>query len=290
MSSPAVVGGVVYIGGNDNLYALNAATGAQLWSFNIGGTPLQARTFSSPAVVNGVVYIGSEDAFNIYALNAATGAQLWSFTTGSQVESSPTVVNGVLYVGSNDHNVYALGVYSGPISTLTPTSSPPPSPSPTPSVTNVAATTDSGATVNLLISGNITSTQMSNITIATNPSAATTTISFSVTGESGTTGFSNITIPISALSYGDIPTIYIDGQQASNQGYTLDSNNYYVWYTTQFSTHQISVEFTTPSTSPIVPEFSDQIIGIILVFSTIIVLTAVSALPRPNINGKSLKQ
>jgi len=32
-SSPAVANGVVYVGSiNDNVYALNAATGAKLWS------------------------------------------------------------------------------------------------------------------------------------------------------------------------------------------------------------------------------------------------------------------
>ena len=34
-SSPAVVGGVVYIGSDDgNVYALNAANGAKLWSYH----------------------------------------------------------------------------------------------------------------------------------------------------------------------------------------------------------------------------------------------------------------
>ena len=117
------------------------------------------------------------------------------------------------------------------------------------SATTVSATTDSGATVDLAISGNITSSQMSNVTIATNQSARTTMVSFTVTGQSGTTGFSNITIPISAVPYGTIPTIYIDDQPAQNQGYTQDSNNYYVWYTTSFSTHQVSIVFTTASSS-----------------------------------------
>ena len=93
---------------------------------------------------------------------------------------------------------------------------------------------------------------MSNVTIATNQSATTTTVSFTVTGENGTTGFGNITIPISAVPYGTTPTIYIDGQPAQNQGYTQDTNNYYVWYTTHFSTHQISIVFAgtaSPATS-----------------------------------------
>jgi outer membrane protein assembly factor BamB len=107
-SSPAVVNGVVYIGSFDhNVYALNASTGAKLWSFATGN-----NVDSSPAVVNGVVYVGSGD-YNVYALNATTGAKLWSYTTGGGVASSPAVVNGVVYIGSFDHNVYALNASTG---------------------------------------------------------------------------------------------------------------------------------------------------------------------------------
>ena len=117
-------------------------------------------------------------------------------------------------------------------------------------------TTQSRLLVNLAINGNITSSQMSNVTIATNQEANTTTLSFIVIGESGT-GFGNITIPISEVPYGTAPTIYIDGLLAQTQGYTQDANNYYVWYTTSFSTHQISIVFTTPpSPTPTVPELS----------------------------------
>jgi len=90
---------------------------------------------------------------------------------------------------------------------------------------------------------------MSHIIIATNQSATTTTVSFTVTGESGTTGFSNITIPKSAIAYGTTPQIYINNKPAQNQSYTQDTNNYYVWYTIHFSTQQISIVFTTASPS-----------------------------------------
>ena len=104
----AVANGVAYSGSDDgNLYALNASTGAKLWSFATGGD-----VDSSPAVVNGVVYFGSRDD-NVYAVNASTGAKLWSFATGSAMDSSPAVVNGVVYIGSFDHNVYALNASSG---------------------------------------------------------------------------------------------------------------------------------------------------------------------------------
>ena len=62
-SSPAVANGVVYVDSNDgNVYALNAKTGAKLWSYTTGG-PV---SYSSPVVVNGVVYVGSEDG-KVYA-------------------------------------------------------------------------------------------------------------------------------------------------------------------------------------------------------------------------------
>jgi outer membrane protein assembly factor BamB len=107
-SSPAVVNGVVYVGSSDNnLYALNAGTGAVLWTYTTG-----AAVNSSPAVADGVVYVGSGDN-NVYALNASTGALLWSYATGGAVNSSPALANGVVYVGSNDNNVYALDASTG---------------------------------------------------------------------------------------------------------------------------------------------------------------------------------
>ena len=55
-SSPAVANGVVYVGSVDgNVYALNASTGAKLWSYRNW-----RRRDSSPAVANGVVYVGSD--------------------------------------------------------------------------------------------------------------------------------------------------------------------------------------------------------------------------------------
>ena len=76
-----------------------------------------------------------------------------------------------------------------------------------------------------------------------------TVLSFTLTGPSGTIGFSNMTIPKAFIPYGKVPVIFIDDQRAENQGYIQDSNCYYVWYTTHFSTHQVSVEFTASTNS-----------------------------------------
>ena len=113
-SCPAVVGGVVYIGGMDasagQMYALDAVTGAKIWNYSTGTQ--SNMVYSSPAVVNGVVYFGSDDR-QVYALNAATGSKIWSFQTGALTESSPAVVNGVVYIGANNNNMYALNADNG---------------------------------------------------------------------------------------------------------------------------------------------------------------------------------
>jgi hypothetical protein len=103
-SSPAVAYGIVYVGSfDDNVYALNATTGACVWKYATGN-----YVISSPAVANGIVYVGSYDD-NVYALNAATGALVWKYATGNLVYSSPAVANGIVYIGSYDGNVYAFG-------------------------------------------------------------------------------------------------------------------------------------------------------------------------------------
>ena len=170
-----------------------------------------------------------------------------------------------------------------PTITPSPTVAPSPTSSPTPSPTTVPATTDTGATVELTISGNVTSTQISNITIATDQSATSTTVSFTVTGVSGTTGFGNVTIPKSAVPYGTTPTIYIDNQPAQDQGYTQDSTNYYVWYTTSFSTHEVSIVFTAASSSSLPLE---AIYGIAVAVA-IVAIVAVVLMLRKHGKGKS---
>ena len=107
-SSPAIDKGRVYFGSqNQNVYAVDATTGAERWNFETGKI-----VFSSPAVSNGVVYVGSHDG-NLYALNESSGKERWRFKTAGEVESSPAVGQNFVYVGSNDGKVYALDAATG---------------------------------------------------------------------------------------------------------------------------------------------------------------------------------
>ena len=72
---------VMYVGGGDSkLYALNAATGAVLWSYDVGGNP-DTFLWDSPAVFGNSVYIGVASFGDcplvrgqIVQLNRVTGA------------------------------------------------------------------------------------------------------------------------------------------------------------------------------------------------------------------------
>jgi outer membrane protein assembly factor BamB len=108
-SSPAVAGGMVYIGASDGkVYAFDASCRSRcqpLWSFATGNA-----IDSSPAVAGGMVYIGSGDG-SLYAFDASCRhhcQSLWSYQTGSAIDSSPTLANGIVYIGSSDDKLYAF--------------------------------------------------------------------------------------------------------------------------------------------------------------------------------------
>ena len=108
VSSPAIADGVVYVGSEDGrLYALDAATGQEKWSFKTDG-----EVYSSPAVAGGMVYVGSGDE-RLYALDARTGQEKWTFQTDDGVYSSPAVAGGMIYIGSFDGRLYALDARTG---------------------------------------------------------------------------------------------------------------------------------------------------------------------------------
>jgi outer membrane protein assembly factor BamB len=93
-SSPIVVGGKVYVGGTDGVYALDSWSGEIVWVSNMG------VVYSTPSFSNGKVYVGSYDGY-AYCLSATNGAQVWKqFIGNAYYFSSPAVDNGVVYIGS----------------------------------------------------------------------------------------------------------------------------------------------------------------------------------------------
>ncbi len=107
-ASPTVVGNTLYIGDlNGNYYALNASTGATVWKVTLAGA-----FYGSAEVSNGVIYVGSY-AGSFYALKAATGAVLWSYALTTGTDTTAALVNGYVYFGGFDNSIYCLNAATG---------------------------------------------------------------------------------------------------------------------------------------------------------------------------------
>jgi len=83
-SSPVAAGGLVLVAGGDcQVRALEAATGAERWRFRTAGA-----VRLPPSVWEGRAYVGSCDG-HIYALEAATGYLLWRFRVAPEPRRIP---------------------------------------------------------------------------------------------------------------------------------------------------------------------------------------------------------
>lgn len=110
LASPALgADGNVYIGADNKLLALDAATGAFKWSFTA-----TSAIISTPAIAaNGTIYL--RDDTTLYALtnNGSSFTKKWSFAIGGATYASPAVAaDGTVYVGT------AETVASGATATL----------------------------------------------------------------------------------------------------------------------------------------------------------------------------
>jgi outer membrane protein assembly factor BamB len=249
-----------------DIYSLDEFTGKEIWTHHIGSW------------VNGPVVAAGNEVFltagdrNVYVLSAEIGCEVWRYMTGG-IMSSPSIADNIVYIGSGDGNIYAIGggnLSYGPNPTAKPTATPGPTPtsSPTPIATlpptsvplppsTPTPTATPPTTFGFTMTGNITSSQVSDINWVTNQT--TTKISFTVTGESGTIGFSNVTIAKSRIPQATTPVIYVDNTIVPEQGYTQDANNYYVWYIVHFSTHRILIEFNRDTA--VSPQATNRISG-----------------------------
>lgn len=88
------------------MYAFNAKTGKNAWSFKTG-----APLGTTPAVDGGKVFVSGSNDPNLYAIDARTGELVWSKRIEKFIRS-PAVANGRVVVGAGD-NVYAYDADDG---------------------------------------------------------------------------------------------------------------------------------------------------------------------------------
>jgi outer membrane protein assembly factor BamB len=108
--------GRIYAGGEDRtLHVLDAATGDQLWSLDVGGPVTHG-----PALADGVVYIGATGG-QFSAIDVATHAARWTAGLGPGGVGTPTIGGGLVFVGrgllgaSPPHDLVALDAATGDV-------------------------------------------------------------------------------------------------------------------------------------------------------------------------------
>ncbi len=100
--------GMLYTGCYDNnLYALNAATGEFTWKYAADG-----GIVSRPAVADDTLFFGSEDK-RIHAVSARSGKVAWTYYTEGPVRSSGRIAEGHIFIGSDDHFLHAVNLTTG---------------------------------------------------------------------------------------------------------------------------------------------------------------------------------
>jgi outer membrane protein assembly factor BamB len=107
---PAVANGVVYLGWNGSVLALDAISGERLWRSRLG---MPVPVDVGVSIANGVVYVGAD---KLYALDAATGSILWTNADGHPMDTywfPPAIANGMVYASESEagHDmVHAYGL------------------------------------------------------------------------------------------------------------------------------------------------------------------------------------
>ena len=106
LGNPVVVDGVVYVGTMNVMNALDARTGALLWSYTTEGI-----LWGSPLVDDRAVYFGPFNR-HVYAVDARAGTLLWRYAAEHDV-SAMAMADGMIYASTEDGPLIALEAQSG---------------------------------------------------------------------------------------------------------------------------------------------------------------------------------
>jgi outer membrane protein assembly factor BamB len=265
-SSPAVASGFVFVGSRDNFfYCLNAGTGAFVWSYETGGW-----VESSSAVVEGVVYVGSADG-HVYAFGSPIAVSISpssfimdvgqskqfssSVTGGKSPYTYQWYLNGAPVSGATSNNWTLTPFFSGSYTLYL-------------SVTDSTGETTRSQASNVTVNSIIPKSQplrlpivlkgtanwvslFSNSTVSTFKFNETQIeISFNVSGASGTTGYSNVTIPKQLMWAESGKWRVLVGGGAVMPTVTEDTNNTNLYFTYGHSTKTVEIRGTNIGEAP----------------------------------------
>jgi outer membrane protein assembly factor BamB len=106
--TPCIHNGMVYVGAYDNnLYALNAATGEFIWKY-----PTDGGIVSKPAIYDNCIYFGSEDE-RLHVISPHSGRVVWTYFTEGPIRSSPHIADRHVFIGSDDAHLHIVNASTG---------------------------------------------------------------------------------------------------------------------------------------------------------------------------------
>ena len=110
ISSPAVKGNKVLIGGRDGLlYCVDGDSGKLIWKVDHNISWVN----TSAAIKDTIVVSGTSDGRFVQGVHLNTGKELWKSKTTSLVWSSPLIHNNRVYAATFDGQLLALDLYTG---------------------------------------------------------------------------------------------------------------------------------------------------------------------------------
>lgn len=108
-SKPLLADGKLYQGALDHkLYAIDAATGKELWRFEGASAPIAVQ----PTLKDGILYFGAFDSI-FYAVNAKDGSLKWKTVVDGWVWTAAAVTSDAVYFGDVKGKLYALVLSNG---------------------------------------------------------------------------------------------------------------------------------------------------------------------------------
>jgi len=108
---PLVAGETVYIAVGGRMYALERATGNQVWRFP-AAEPLEANFRSGMTMGNGIV-VAAADNKTIFAVDSATGALRWQWTSTESLTGAPVVTGNHVVVATMPSGLMSIDATTG---------------------------------------------------------------------------------------------------------------------------------------------------------------------------------
>ena len=107
-ATPVIADGKLLVASLDGyLYAIDLASGNEVWSFNSGNS-----LATTPVVEGDRVLVGGFDS-KLYAVNIDSGELDWTFETENWIWGAPVVNSGIAYFGDFDGILHAVNVQNG---------------------------------------------------------------------------------------------------------------------------------------------------------------------------------